>query len=97
MSWANHAKQKLLLGESATIKPRGNSMRGKIKSGSYITVFPCNDEELKKNDIVLVNVKGKDYLHLIKAVKGKRFLIGNNRGGINGWVGRSSIYGIVKE
>jgi len=35
------------------------------------------------------------YLHLIKAVDGQRFLIGNNRGGINGWVGPQAIYGIA--
>ena len=33
------------------------------------------------------------YLHLIKAIDGKRFLIGNNRGGTNGWVGPSAVYG----
>jgi len=38
------------------------------------------------------------YLHLVKAVRegkdGKRrFQIGNNRGGINGWVNSAAIYG----
>jgi hypothetical protein len=32
---------------------------------------------------------------VIKAVDGRRFLIGNNRGGINGWVGPHAIYGIA--
>ena len=31
------------------------------------------------------------------ATDGKRFLIGNNRGGINGWVGHHCIYGIATE
>ena len=43
--------------------------------------------------IVLVKVKGYVYLHLIKDMNNGRFLIGNNRGGTNGWVGTSSIYG----
>jgi hypothetical protein len=30
---------------------------------------------------------------LIKAIQGDRFQIGNNRGGINGWVTRRQIFG----
>ena len=30
---------------------------------------------------------------LIKAIDNGRFQIGNNRGGINGWVGSNGIYG----
>jgi len=36
-------------------------------------------------------VKGSDYLHLIKAVNQGRFLIGNNRGGTNGWEGHTCV------
>jgi hypothetical protein len=46
-------------------------------------------------DIVLVRVNGRVYLHLIKAVGGGRFLIGNNKGGVNGWVGPNAIYGVA--
>ena len=52
-----------------------------------------NTSELAVGDIVLCSVRGNHYLHLIKAIQGKRFQIGNNRGGINGWVGANSIYG----
>jgi len=34
-----------------------------------------------------------EYLHLVKAVQGARFQIGNNRGHVNGWVGASAIFG----
>jgi len=40
-----------------------------------------------------VRVHGNDYLHLIKAIDGTRFQIGNNRGGINGWVGVNGLFG----
>jgi hypothetical protein len=40
-------------------------------------------------------VRGREYLHLVKAAQGNRSLIGNNRGGTNGWVGRSAIVGIA--
>jgi hypothetical protein len=32
---------------------------------------------------------------LIKAIDGVRFQIGNNRGGINGWVGKNAIFGMA--
>ena len=69
-------------------------MRPKIESGALVTVEPLDeDAPLEVGDIVLCRVRGSEYLHLIKAVQGKRFLIGNNRGGINGWIGRGSIFG----
>jgi hypothetical protein len=42
-----------------------------------------------------VRYRGREYLHLVKARQGDRYLIGNNRGGINGWVGRRAIFGIA--
>jgi hypothetical protein len=33
----------------------------------------------------------------VKACQADRYLIGNNRGGINGWVGRRAIFGIATE
>jgi len=97
MSWAKHAKEALANGQIAIIKPRGHSMRGKIESGTVVEVSPCNPDDLNVGDIVLVHINGRDYLHLIKAIQGKRFQIGNNRGGINGWVGPKAIYGIVTK
>jgi hypothetical protein len=38
-------------------------------------------------------LKGSEYLHLVKAIDGERFQIGNNRGRINGWISRSGIFG----
>jgi len=59
-------------------------MKGKVNDKDLVTVEPCDPEKLSVGNIVLVRVKGSDYLHLIKAVNQDRFLIGNNRGGING-------------
>ncbi len=70
-------------------------MEGKVSSGQLVTVVPIQDfATLQVGDIVLCKVKGTEYLHLIKAVQGERFQIGNNRGKINGWVGVNSIYGV---
>lgn len=96
MSWATHAIKKLKAGEAAILKPRGHSMHPRVKDGDTVSVEPCKLEDLKADQVVLVSVRGHDYLHLIKAVDGKRFLIGNQRGHINGWVGFNRIHGKMK-
>lgn len=69
-------------------------MSGKIESGQLCTLDPVDDDRsMNVGDIVLCKVNGNEYLHLIKAIQGPRFQIGNNRGRINGWVGPSAIYG----
>jgi hypothetical protein len=68
-------------------------MRLRIHSGDRVTIAPCDPATLAVDDVVLVRVHGSEYLHLIKAIQDERYLIGNNRGGINGWVGRNAIYG----
>lgn len=69
-------------------------MSGKIESGQLCTVTPIvSTTVLKVGDIVLCKVGGAEYLHLVRAIQGQRFQIGNNRGGINGWIGPQSLYG----
>jgi SOS-response transcriptional repressor LexA len=93
MNWATFAIQKLREGQPAQVRPRGHSMVGKVNDGDLVKLHPCTPDQLQVGDIVLVQVKGRVYLHLIKAIDQKRFLIGNNRGRINGWVGPHAIYG----
>lgn len=69
-------------------------MKGKIASGQLVTVEPVAGHKLQKGDIVLCKVNGTQYLHLIKAIQGERYQIGNNIGRINGWVSQNAIYGI---
>lgn len=68
-------------------------MKPKVHDGDLVTLEPCDPKQLEVGSIVLVRVGGNDYLHLIKAIDGSRFQIGNNRGRINGWVGAAAIYG----
>ena len=69
-------------------------MAGKIESGQLCSVEPIADHsELNVGDIVLCKVNGTQYLHLIKAMQGSRFQIGNNRGRINGWISENAVYG----
>jgi hypothetical protein len=93
MGWAQQYIQRLQAGETVQFRPRGHSMAGRIASGQLCTVKPVDHAELKVGDIVLCKVKGNEYLHLIKAISGPRFQIGNNRGLINGWVTAGQIYG----
>ena len=68
-------------------------MKGKIESGQLCTVEPVDAATLRVGDVVLCRVNGRQYLHLVKAVQGGRFQIGNNRGRVNGWVSAGNIFG----
>ena len=94
MGWATGYIAKLKAGEAVSFRPRGHSMAGRIESGQLCTVEPISDAgTLQVGDIVLCKVKGNEYLHLIKAISGQRFQIGNNRGFINGWISANAVYG----
>jgi len=94
MGWATQYIATLAGGETVSFRPRGNSMKGKIESGQLCTVVPLTPEdEIHVGDIVLCKVNGREYIHLVKAKQGERVQIGNNRGRINGWVGRNAIFG----
>lgn len=93
MGWAQHYIERLQRGETVSFRPRGSSMRPRIKSGQLCWVEPVVVEDLGVGDVVLCRVRSREYLHLIKAIQGPRFQIGNNRGGINGWIGASQIFG----
>ena len=93
MGWASHYIERLRKGETVSFRPRGNSMSGRIESGQLCTVEPVDAAAIKVGDLVLCKVRGREYLHLVKAVQGSRFQIGNNRGHINGWISAGAIFG----
>ena len=69
-----------------------------IKSNQPVTLEPVTqDTELNINDIVFCKVRGNYYTHKITKIKGNRYLISNNKGHDNGWVSKSSIFGIVTK
>lgn len=99
MGWADHYIAALKDGKTVQFRPRGRSMEGKIGNGDLVMVAPLNLDPVA-GDIVLCQVKGAQYLHLVKAVEwhglgSSRFLIGNNRGKINGWTPRAQVFGKV--
>ncbi len=93
--WAARLIERLRSGEPVEFRPRGNSMTPRVRSGDLVRVEPFVRSP-KKNDVVLCTVKGRDYLHLVKAVdEGGRYQIANNHGHVNGWVGRRDIHGLM--
>jgi hypothetical protein len=94
--WADQAIKELREGRATQIRPRGRSMTGRVRDGALVTLEPVDNDNLKKDDVVLAKVNGVVYLHLIKGIRqGGQFLIGNNKGGINGWT--KTIYGIATQ
>ena len=67
-----------------------------LLSGDVVTVDPItSDTKLEKGDIVIAKVRGRVYMHLIKAVRNGEYLIGNNHGRENGWT--KQIYGKMRK
>lgn len=99
MSWANRTITELQAGRVAQCRPHGGSMRGRIESGQLVTLDPTIEPGI--DDAVMCRCKRNVFVHLVKAIRGhgdqRQFQIGNNRGGINGWIGRAAIYGVVTE
>ncbi len=92
------AAEHLKNGEECIITGYGQSMTPILKSGQRVRVSPINNTVLNKNDIVFVKVAGHFYLHKISAIKNNTtYQISNNHGHINGYVGKSQIYGKVVE
>jgi hypothetical protein len=92
----NFKLEKLQKGETFVTSEKGNSMVPLIKSGQEHRLEPATWDQCEEGDIVYCKVKGNFYTHLVKAKNSdKGLLIGNNRGGINGWT--KNVYGKVTE
>ena len=92
----NYKLERLQNGETFVTSEKGNSMVPIIKSGQEHRLVPTKWEDCNEGDIVYCKVKGNFYTHLVKAKNDDRgLLIGNNRGGINGWT--KQVYGKVIE
>ncbi len=99
MKWANRAVEQLKQGKRVQVRPRGDSMSGRIEDGQLVTLQPVLPGELNVQDIVLVRVPGKRrelvVLHQILELDGGRALIGAQNGRVDGWIEPSAIFGRV--
>jgi hypothetical protein len=92
----NWKLEKLQNGETFVTSEKGNSMVPLIKSGQEHKLSPIKWEDCSEGDVVYCKVKGNFFTHLVKAKNNDRgLLIGNNKGGINGWT--KQVYGRVEE
>lgn len=92
----NYKLERLQNGETFTTSEKGSSMVPLIHSGQEHVLAPANWESVEIGDIVYCKVKGSFYTHIVKAKNQDRgCLIGNNKGGINGWT--KNIYGKVTQ
>ena len=88
---------RLRAGEIVYHRGHGNSMMPLIKSGQLQTLEPVDKYTiLVIGDIVLCKVGKSIYTHKITAISNdSKFQISNNKGHVNGWIGKSNIYGKV--
>lgn len=87
---------KLQNGESFITAEKGNSMVPLIYSGQKHKLEPATWDTVSAGEIVYCKVRGRHFTHLVKSVnQDKGCLIGNNKGGINGWT--KQIFGRVTE
>jgi hypothetical protein len=92
----NFKLERLQDGETFITSEKGNSMVPLIHSGQEHKIQPTTIDEVEVGDIVYCKVKGRYFTHLVKAKNPEKgCLIGNNKGGINGWT--RNIYGKVIE
>jgi hypothetical protein len=91
MGWATNYIEALQAGKTVKFRPHGYSMQGLIESGQLCTVEPCQLSNVEKGWVVLCKVNGKQFLHLVTAVRSGQVQISNNKGHVNGWT--SQVYG----
>jgi hypothetical protein len=98
MSWLATLLAELEAGRSVQLRGSGPSMAGRIPDGAFIHLAPVEQlgRPLAIDDMVLARVpSGRYYVHLIRAIEGEMFLIGNMLGELDGWVERDEIHGVV--
>lgn len=91
MGWVKEALKELSENGTCKIRPQGGSMRGRIESGQLVTIEKTTPEDITIEDVALVKWKGNYLLHIIKEIKDKEVLIGNNLGKTNGWISLTDV------
>lgn len=92
--WAEKHIALLRSGRRAEFRPTGRSMEPRIFSGQLVFVEPvAKGGPIVVGDVVLCTVGQNHYLHLVKAIGPDGFLIGNNKGRVNGWIPFTQIHG----
>jgi hypothetical protein len=98
VGWADAYIKALQRREVVSFRPRGHSMSPRIRDNQLVSLEPYRDDQTPVvGEIVLCQCGARQYLHLVKRAHFKdgfwTFLIGNNKGRLNGWVPRTQVYG----
>jgi len=93
MNWTQ-LKQDLLKNKIVKARLFGNSMTPKINDGDLV-ILDANCKDLAKNDVVFCKVGRNYHVHLITAIRNDRYQISNNKGHVNGWIGKNNIFAKV--
>lgn len=95
MSWAERAKEMLQRGENTVIYSKFNSIQDRIGAGDAVHLRPIRRKPIKNNDLVLVNIQGRDYFGEVAEIRGDKFLVGNKNNNKLFWIKQNNIFGIV--
>ncbi len=88
--WIKETIMILAEGKSVRVRPYGSSLRGIIKSGQLVELVPSEFNSIQTGDVVLVKWEKHYLLNKVIEIEKDTLLIGNNRGKIQGWVGKKA-------
>lgn len=91
MSWVKQALEGLAANGTATVRPFGGSMRGRIESGQAVTLQTAGYADVAAGDVIFIRWKNNYLLHLVLDKKDGQLQIGNNLGKINGWIDADAV------
>ena len=95
MSWADRAKEVLQRGEKTVIYSKFDSINNRIEAGDAVHLRPVRKKLPKENDLVLVNISGRDYFGEVDRIDRNRYYVGNRDKKKLFWVPAANIFGIV--
>lgn len=54
MGWVTEARAAIERGESARVRPRGGSMRGRIEDNQQVVISPVDPADVVEDDVVFI-------------------------------------------
>jgi len=95
MSWADRAKEVLQRGERTVVYSKFDSIQDRIAAGDAVHLRPIKRKVPKEDDLVLVNIQGRDYFGEVASIDRGKYLVGNKKNKKLFWIVQGNIFGIV--
>ena len=97
-AWHDVCLRELAAERNVNVIVRGTSLEPRIKDGDTVRLVPALGHPGNVGDAVFARLRRDRFLiHLVIDRDGDLFLIGNARGGTDGWIHRDAILGVVTE